>query len=256
MKTLVMKFGGASVHEIAQFSHIAEIIMAKREEFKRLIVVVSAMGETTDQLIQLAHSVNIDPPQREYDMLLSAGERISMSLLAMSLHAKGVNAVSYTGSQAGIMTCSQHAKARIIDVKPFRLNEILDKDQIAIVAGFQGVNPDSRDVTTLGRGGSDTTAVALGVALNAQYIEFYKDVYGIYDRDPKKTSDAIQYKHLSYQKALEIVEKGACVLHSRAIHLAAKNGMPLYVRSFQDRDKEGTWIKSEQQDHYPSKIYE
>lgn len=230
-ETLVMKFGGAAVATVEQFSHIADLIAAKKAHFPRLVIVISAMGETTNQLIDLARQVHPNPPQREYDMLISVGERISMSLLAMALCRKGLEAISFTGSQSGIITCHRHANAKILDVRPQRLKECLDQGKIVIVAGFQGVSV-SKEITTLGRGGSDTTAVALGVALGASKVEFFKDVPGVFNEDPKKNSSAVQHTSLTYQTALEIVNKGAKILHSRAIELASKNGMPLHVRSF------------------------
>lgn len=246
MSTLVMKFGGAAVKDVTQFSSIADLIIEKKCLYQQIVVVVSAMGETTNQLIHLAKQVHPNPPQRECDMLISVGERISMSLLAMALCLKGQEAISLTGSQAGIMTCQKHGNAMIMDVKPDRLLEILKQGKIAIVAGFQGVSKQ-REITTLGRGGSDTTAVALGIALEADYIEFYKDVNGIYDEDPKKNSEAIQFDRLSYKAALEIVENGARILHPRAIKLASENGVRLYVRSFMSKGMEtkGTWIDSD-----------
>lgn len=231
MKTLVMKFGGAAVATPAQFSHIADLIIAKKQEFSRILVVVSAMGETTNQLIELAKQVHPHPPQREYDMLISVGERISMSLLAMALCHKNQEAVSFTGSQSGIMTCQSHTIARIVDVRPQRIEASLAQGKIVIVAGFQGVSYD-KEITTLGRGGSDTTAVALGLALNAAKVEFFKDVPGIFDQDPKFHQQATCFSELTYQSALEIVNRGARILHSRAIELAAKNSLPLHVRSF------------------------
>lgn len=231
MKTLVMKFGGAAVETPQQFSHIADLIIARRSEFSRIIVVVSAMGETTDQLIDLARQVNPDPPQREYDMLISVGERISMTLLAMALCQKGEEAISFTGSQSGILTCGNHAQAQIIEVRPHRLETSLNQGKIVIVAGFQGVSLD-KEITTLGRGGSDTSAVALGIALGAEKVEFYKDVPGVFPKDPKVNSQAECFPFLHYQDALEIVNKGAQILHARALQLALKNRLPLHVRSF------------------------
>lgn len=226
-----MKFGGAAVATPEQFAHIADLIIARRKEYARIVVVVSAMGGTTDQLIQLAKQVHPQPPQREYDMLISVGERISMSLLAMALCLKNQEAMSFTGSQSGIITCCHHTHAHIIDVRPKRIESILEQGKIAIVAGFQGVSSD-KEITTLGRGGSDTTAVALGIALKAPKVEFFKDVSGIFSDDPKQKAQAECYSHLTYLEALDIVERGAKVLHARAIRLAEKNGLPLHVRSF------------------------
>lgn len=234
MKTLVMKFGGASVATPAHFSRIADIILARMSEYSRIIVVVSAMGKTTDDLIALAKEVHPEPPRREYDMLISVGERISISLLAMALAKKNKEAISFTGSQSGIITSDTHTEARILEVRPHRLVPCLDAGKIVIVAGFQGVSRKG-EITTLGRGGSDTSAVALGLAFKAK-VEFYKDVPGIFSEDPKKNSAAVVFPRLSYQEALDIVNKGAKVLHARSIELASKNRLPLHVLSFQEYD--------------------
>lgn len=238
MKTLVMKFGGAAVATPQQFPRIAGIILQRLSEYQRVAVVVSAMGDTTDQLISLAGQVNSNPPRREYDMLVSVGERISISLLAMALAACNHQAVSFTGSQSGIITCGNHSDARIIDVKPHRLLPVLDKGSVVIVAGFQGVSRCG-EITTLGRGGSDTSAVALAIALEAAKVEFYKDVPGMFSEDPKKNPSAVLHPELTYMDALKIIEKGAQVLQSRSVSLASKNGMPLHVRSFNDFDPGG-----------------
>lgn len=229
--TLVMKFGGASVATPQHFSRIADIIIQRSAEYERIAIVVSAMGNTTDQLIALANQVNPDPPRREYDMLVTVGERISIALLAMALAAKQRDAVSFTGSQSGIITCSRHSDARIIDVRPHRILPVINVGKVAIVAGFQGVSRGG-EITTLGRGGSDTTAVALGIALGSTHIEFYKDVPGVFNDDPKKNSAACVFNQLSYEDALQIVLKGAKVLHPRCIQLAQKNNLSLHVRSF------------------------
>lgn len=226
-----MKFGGAAVASPCQFAKIAEIILQRRKEFDRIAVVVSAMGDTTNKLISLAKEVNSDPPRREYDMLVSVGERISISLLAMALAAKNHQAVSFTGSQSGIITCENHSDAKIIDVRPHRLLPVLDSGSVVIVAGFQGVSR-SGEITTLGRGGSDTSAVALGIALRAVRVEFFKDVPGIFEKDPKQDERARLFSQLSYEEALEIIKKGAKVLQARSIDLAYKNNMPLHVMSF------------------------
>lgn len=230
MKTIVMKFGGAAVATPEHFSRVAEIIISRREEYQRIVVVVSAMGDTTNQLIALANKVNPDPPRREYDMLVTVGERMSCSLLAMALAAKGYQALSFTGSQAGIITCPKHTEARIIDVRPMRVLPLLDSGKIVIVAGFQGVSRGG-EITTLGRGGSDTTAVALGVALKATVVEFFKDVLGVYDKDPKNHSSAQFYDKLDYEKAYQVC-KGSRILHPRCIRLAEKNNQLLNIRSF------------------------
>jgi aspartate kinase len=253
MSTLVMKFGGASVATPESFAHIADIIIGRLSRYSRVAVVVSAMGDTTDYLIELAKKVNAHPPRREMDMLVSVGERISISLLAMALAAKGVEAVSFTGSQCGIITTSDHTEARILDVRPYRLLPHLEAKRVAIVAGFQGVG-ENRDITTLGRGGSDTTAVALGVALEAEKVEFFKDVAGIYDRDPREWPEAKLLSRLTYEESLQLVAASAhAVLHPRSLRLAAQNSLPLHVLSFADAFQmagtheeilsKGTWIR-------------
>lgn len=242
MQTIVMKFGGASVATPDHFEKIANIILEKAKYYSQVIVVVSAMGDTTNHLIELANQVNPDPPRREYDMLVTVGERISISLLAMAIAKKGASAVSFTGSQSGIITCDRHSDARIINIKPHRILKILKDGKIVIVAGFQGVS-ENGEITTLGRGGSDTTAVALACALKASHVEFFKDVPGIFNDDPKKNSEAILHTSLSYEGALDIVSKGAKILHPRCVLLAQKNGMPLHVCSFKDNgEKIGTVI--------------
>jgi aspartate kinase len=257
MQTIVLKFGGAAVSEPERFHQIADIILARMRHYRRVAVVVSAMGNTTDQLIALAKQVHPNPPRREYDMLVTVGERISISLLAMALAAKNQEAVSFTGSQSGIITCGRHTDARIIDVKPFRLLPCLEKQKVVIVAGFQGVS-QTGEITTLGRGGSDTSAVALGLALNAEKVEFYKDVEWIYNEDPKVNQEALPYEKLTYQQALAIAEKGAKVLQRRCIELAEKNALLLHVRSFLNFSSEhlqGTLI-GDDRSRSASPIYE
>lgn len=229
--TLVMKFGGAAVATPEHFSRIADIIISRKNEFQRIIIVVSAMGNTTDELITLAKKVNPSPPRREYDMLVAVGERISCSLLAMALAAKGCDAISFTGSQSGIITCTQHSEAKIIDIRPWRLLPLLESGKVIIVAGFQGVSKEGQ-ITTLGRGGSDTTAVALGISLEASMVEFFKDVSGVFEEDPKNNPQALFHEKLTYCQALNIVAKGGKILHPRCIQLASKNYLPLKVRSF------------------------
>ncbi|WGL60928.1 aspartate kinase [Pigmentibacter sp. JX0631] len=243
-KCIVLKFGGASVSSPEAFASIAEIILQRRSLYQQVVVVVSAMGDTTDDLIALAHKVNPNPPRRELDMLVSVGERISIALLAMALAAKNTEAISFTGSQSGILTTNDHANAKIILVKPQRLLPQLDNGKIVIVAGFQGMS-QSGDITTLGRGGSDTTAVALAIALQAEKVEFYKDVNGIYDKDPKKFTDAKLINQLSYKQAYTIMEQGAQVLHARCVRLAEKNSLPLKVLPFNNflDEKLGTTIQ-------------
>jgi aspartate kinase len=257
MKTIVMKFGGAAVASPYHFTRIAEIIRNKKKEYERVVVVVSAMGDTTDQLIELAKKVHPDPPRREYDMLITVGERISISLLAMALARQGQEAVSFTGSQSGIITTPHHSNAKIVDVKPNRVFSSLENGKTVIVAGFQGVSKGG-EITTLGRGGSDTTAVALGIALGAEKVEFYKDVQGIYPENPKVNPKAQHLAQISYDDVIEILKKGAEVLHDRCVELAKKNNLPLVVRSFlrEDDDKIGTQIGQINQTRPVNFIYE
>ncbi len=226
-----MKFGGAAVATPRHFSRIAQIVSLRSKEYDNVVVVVSAMGKTTDQLISLAHEVSATPPRRELDMLVSVGERVSISLLAMALSNIKLNAISFTGSQSGIITCVRHADARIVEVKPYRILSCLSEGKIVIVAGFQGVSCE-KEITTLGRGGSDTTAVALAVSLGAEKVEFYKDVSGVFAEDPKRNPNTTLHKSLTYKEAMDIANNGAQILHARCILLAQKNGMPLHVRSF------------------------
>lgn len=231
-QSIVLKFGGASVQTTKHFSLIAQQVIAAKKHFSEVIIVVSAMGNTTNDLDQLAHSLHPNPPRREYDMLVSAGERMSIALLAIALDAVGQKAVSFTGSQSGIITSNEHGEAKIIDVRPKRIREALKQGAVAIVAGFQGVSL-SGEITTLGRGGSDTTAVALGVAFNAP-VRFFKDVQGIYTDDPKKVPAASIYSQISYAKLLEDFEKCQCsALGRRSIALAEKNQVPLYVQCYE-----------------------
>lgn len=226
-----MKFGGAAVASPEQFALIADIILERKQRYSQIVVVVSAMLNSTDQLVELAKKVNPNPPRREYDMLVSVGERISIALLAMALSLKNQEAISFTGSQSGIITSDDHTEAKIVEIKPFRLLPHLEAGKVVIVAGFQGVSRKG-EITTLGRGGSDTSAVALGVALQCDKVEFFKDVPGIYDYDPKKNPDARFYPYLSHSEAFEICQSGAKVLHPRAIDLAKKNQLSLHVLPF------------------------
>lgn len=240
---LVMKFGGASVAKPESFSKIANLIKTKLAEDSRIAVVISAMGNTTDQLLQLAFQVHPEPPRRELDMMISTGERISISLLAMALNQIGIEAVSFTGSQSGIITDEDHSNAKIITVRPARLFPVLEKGCVAIVAGFQGVSRKG-EITTLGRGGSDTTAVALAAALQAPCVEFYKDVRGVFSEDPKLFPEAQFFSELSYKQAFELMQKGAKILHPRCISLAEKNGIVLSIQSFEHPFEQGTRIGS------------
>jgi aspartate kinase len=239
--TGVLKFGGAAVAEPAGFHRIGELIAIECTKCQRLVVVISAMGGMTDTLLGLAKQVHPEPPRRESDMLVSVGERISGALLAMALAGQGVEAVSLTGSQAGIITCSSHGEAQIIDLRPYRVEQELERGRVVIVAGFQGVSKQ-KEVTTLGRGGSDTTAVALAAALHVNHVTFYKDVPGIFSSDPKIDRDAEPFSFLTYDQALEIAESGAKVLHPRAIRLARKKEVGLSIRSFLHPQRKGTYV--------------
>lgn len=232
LKTLVMKFGGSSLQDSERFQKIAAIIAKRLKEYPRIVVVVSAMGNTTDRLVNLGYAVHKSPPRREFDMLLSAGERLSIALLAMALDSIGIPAISFTGSQSGIITTNEHTNAKILDVKPERIFTSLDEGKVVVVAGFQGVS-QQKEITTLGRGGSDTTAVALAIKLEADKVEFYKDVKGIYEQDPKIDPNAKVYTSLTYEDALVLANKGG-VLHPRSILLAQKNGIFLHLLSFND----------------------
>ena len=227
----MLKFGGAAVRTPESFRSIAEIIKLRKACYDRIVVAISAMGDTTDELILLAKRVHPAPPKRELDMLLSVGERISMSLLAMSLDTLGISAASFTGSQSGILTTEDHTQAKIVDLKPKRVLAALEAGKVSIVAGFQGMSLTG-EITTLGRGGTDTTAVALAIALGAKRVEFYKDVDGIFDRDPHVHQEAQLLEKLSYSRALNIIEKGAQVLHDRCVTLAAKHKVCLHVLPF------------------------
>ncbi len=255
MRTLIMKFGGSSVSCPEQFSKVADLILKKKLEFDRVVVVASAMANMTDQLIELSHSVHSNPPQRELDMLISIGERVTISLLSMALHAKGVQAISFTGSQSGIITTNEHNQAKILDVRPHRLIHFLDLGYIVIVAGFQGVSLE-KEITTLGRGGSDTSAVALGVSLGAEKVEFFKDVQGIYERDPKRYPQARLLETLTYEEALKYVDPDRAVLHPRCIKLAELNALPLSVYSFSGAFKKGTEIAKCKPLSLKKKMYE
>lgn len=231
MGLIVQKYGGSSVSDAERIKRVAERVVTARKNGDDVAVVVSAMGDTTDELTELAAQVTPMPPGRELDMLLTAGERISMALLAMAIHTLGFEARSFTGSQAGMITTSSHGKARIIDVTPGRIQGALDAGAVAIVAGFQGVAQDTKDITTLGRGGSDTTAVALAAALGADLCEIYTDVDGVYTADPRIVPKARQLHTVTYEEMLELAACGAKVLHLRSVEYARRNGMPIHVRS-------------------------
>ena len=237
----MMKFGGASVATPKHFKQIAEIIVTRKKIHNRLVIVVSAMANATKQLISLAEEVNPHPPSREYDMLVSVGERISISLLAMALAGLGEKAVSFTGSQSGIMTSDEHSNAHIVEIRPHRILKVMDEKKIAIVAGFQGCSLKG-EITTLGQNGSDISAVAMGVALQASGVEFYKDVGGVYDRDPKLDSEAQLLSTLNYDEAQDIVTGGGRILHPRCLELAKRNSLPLHILSFHHPEVDGTKI--------------
>ena len=245
MALVVQKYGGSSVGDAEKIKRVAQRIVDARRAGNDVVVVVSAMGDTTDELLDLAQQVSPLPAPRELDMLLTAGERISMALLAMAIGNLGASARSFTGSQAGVITDSVHGRARIIDVTPGRISEALTAGHIAIVAGFQGVSQDTKDITTLGRGGSDTTAVALAAALEAEVCEIYTDVDGIFTADPRIVPDARQIPHISYEEMLEMAACGAKVLHLRSVEYARRHRLPIHVRSsFSQR--EGTFVVSEE----------
>jgi aspartate kinase len=240
---VVMKFGGTSVGDVDKIKDVARRLVRAREEGRRVVGVLSAMGDTTDELIRLAHEISPLPHPRELDMLVSVGERISNALCAMAVHDLGHEAISLTGSQAGIVTDTVHGKAKIAEVRATRINEALDAGKIVLVAGFQGVSADSHDVTTLGRGGSDTTAVALAAALGGA-CEIFTDVEGVFTADPRIVPDALKLETISYEEMLEMAATGARVMMARSIEIARRYGVALHVRaSFSD--SEGTRIAEE-----------
>jgi aspartate kinase len=242
--TVVMKFGGTSVADAEKLKHVARRLVAARDNGARVVAVLSAMGSTTDELLDLARQISARPEPRELDMLISVGERISCALAAMAIHDLGHEAISLTGSQAGIVTDTVHGKAKIVDVRARRIHEALDEDTIVLVAGFQGVSADSSDVTTLGRGGSDTTAVALAAAVHAGACEIYTDVQGVYSADPRLVPTARKLDALTYEEMLEMAASGARVMATRSIEVARSHNVKLHVRStFGTED--GTWIREE-----------
>ncbi|WP_026422915.1 aspartate kinase [Actinokineospora inagensis] len=247
MALVVQKYGGSSLESADRIKRVAERIVATRKAGNEVVVVCSAMGDTTDELLDLAKQVNPVPPEREMDMLLTAGERISNSLVAMAISALGAEARSFSGSQAGVITTSRHGKARIIDVTPSRVREALDKGHIVLVAGFQGVSQDTKDITTLGRGGSDTTAVALAAALNADVCEIYTDVDGVYTADPRIVPDAKKLDRVTYEEMLEMAAGGAKVLMLRCVEYARRYGVPIHVRSSYST-KPGTVVSGSMED--------
>jgi len=241
---VVMKFGGTSVGDTDKLKRVAERLVEARESGAKVVAVLSAMGKTTDELIRLAFEVSPSPNPREYDMLVSTGERISNALCAMAIHDLGHEAVSLTGSQAGIVTDGSHTKAKIVEVRATRIHEALEQDKIVLVAGFQGVSTDTQDVTTLGRGGSDTTAVALAAALGADACEIFTDVPGVFTADPRLVPGALRLPYITYEEMLEMASSGAGVMMARSIEIARSYGVKLRVRST-FVDGEGTWIGEE-----------
>ena len=241
MGIVVQKYGGSSVADATSIKRVAQRIVATKKSGHDVVVVVSAMGDTTDELMELANQVSPLPPGRELDMLLTAGERISMALLAMAIGNLGQDARSFTGSQAGVITDSEHGRAKIIDVTPGRIEAALAEGSIAIVAGFQGVSQTSKDITTLGRGGSDTTAVARAAALKAEVCEIYSDVDGIFTADPRIVPNARRIPRISYEEMLEMAANGAKILHLRCVEYARRNNMAIHVRS-SFSNNEGTWV--------------
>lgn len=244
MAIVVQKYGGSSVADAAGIKRVAQRIVATKKAGNDVVVVVSAMGDTTDELRDLAEEVTPLPPPRELDMLLTAGERISMALVAMAIAQLGYKARSFTGSQAGVITDSAHGKAKIIDITPGRIEAAIGDGAIAIVAGFQGVSQDTKDVTTLGRGASDTTAVALAAALGAKVCEIYSDVDGVFTADPRLVKTARKLDRISTEEMLEMAACGAKILHLRCVEYARRYHMPIHVRSSFSQ-KEGTWIVPE-----------
>ncbi|WP_255028602.1 aspartate kinase [Rhodococcus sp. GA1] len=247
MALVVQKYGGSSVATAERIRRVAERIVETKKAGNDVVVVVSAMGDTTDELLDLAQQVCPAPPAREMDMLLTSGERISNSLVAMAIHSLGAEARSFTGSQAGVITTGSHGKAKIIDVTPGRVRTALDEGSIVLVAGFQGVSQDSKDITTLGRGGSDTTAVALAAALNADVCEIYTDVDGVFSADPRIVKDAQRLEKVSFEEMLELAACGAKVLMLRCVEYARRYNVPVHVRSSYTT-KPGTIVSGSMED--------
>lgn len=237
MSIIVQKYGGSSVADIEKLKIIAQLISNLKLKGHEIVVVVSAMGKTTNQLINMAHSLSSNPDKRELDMLLSTGERTAMALLCIALNELGVKAISLTGSQSGIITNDRHNDASVIEVRPFRVQDELAKGQVVVIGGFQGVSY-KRDITTLGRGGSDTTAVAMAAALNADRCEIYSDVDGVYSSDPNIIKNAKHLPELSYEQVQEMAEAGAKVLNAQAVQFAKKSKIAIYARSTFDLRKE------------------
>src|SRR5436853_4078516 len=230
MSVIVQKYGGSSVADVTRIKRVAERVMRTKQAGDDVVVVVSAMGDTTDELLTLAREVSANPARRELDMLLSAGERISMALLTMAIRELGGEAISFTGSQSGIITNDRHIDARIIEVRPFRVQDELARGKIVVIAGYQGVSY-RREVTTLGRGGSDTTAVAMAAALKAEFCEICSDVDGVYTADPRVVSAARRIGALPYEETQELAESGARVLNAQAVEFAKEKGIAIFARA-------------------------
>ncbi len=243
MSLIVQKYGGTSVSSAERIKHVAERVVATAGSGHQVCVVVSAMGDTTDELLELAAQISSTPHERELDMLLTAGERISMALLSMAINDLGPQAISFTGSQAGIVTDTSHGQAKIVEVRARRVREALAAGKVAIVAGFQGVSTEE-DITTLGRGGSDATAVALAAALDAEVCEIYTDVDGVFTADPRIVPSARKLAELSYEEMLELAASGAKVLMARSVEFAQSQGVAIHVRS-SFSEQEGTWVRRE-----------
>src|SRR5215216_2942202 len=230
MSIVVQKYGGSSVADVTKIQQVADRVMRTKREGHDVVVVVSAMGDTTDELLGLAKQVSANPDRRELDMLLTAGERISMALLSMAIRELGGDAISFTGSQSGIITNDRHVDARIIEVRPFRVQDELARGRVVVIAGYQGVSY-RKEVTTLGRGGSDTTAVAMAAALGAEYCEICSDVDGVYTADPRVVPEATRIGVLSYEETQELAESGAKVLNAQAVEFAKEKGIAIYARA-------------------------
>ena len=248
MAVIVQKYGGSSVADVQKLKFVAERVMQTKRQGHDVVVVVSAMGDTTDDLLAMAKKVSRNPDRRELDMLLSAGERISMALLSMAIRERGGDAISFTGSQSGIITNDRHVDARIIEVRPFRVQDELSRGKVVVIAGYQGVSY-RKEVTTLGRGGSDTTAVAMAAALDAEYCEICSDVDGVYSTDPRVVTTARRIGTLSYEETQEMAEAGAKVLNAQAVEFAKEKGIAIYARATQgalpgaDPSSDGTVVR-------------
>lgn len=253
-KLVVQKYGGATLSDPQKIKAVAARLATLSQQGTKVVAVVSAMGKTTNQLIDLANQISLRPNRRELDMLLTTGERVSMALVSMALHDLGCNAISLTGSQAGILTDHSHVNAFIEDVKAFRVEDSLNQGKIVVLAGFQGVSPKTKEITTLGRGGSDTTAVAMAAYLNAEACEILKDVAAVFTVDPHVVQNARVLNHLSYDHLLEMTFWGAKVLHYRCVELAKRRNIQLYIGPANQADAEGTWVREGNQMYETAKI--